>query len=142
MGIYLRIALLFFSATIVQGRAPPVLGGWMHHENPSRSLKFFNLAFQALAATVHPPYFHGTNMKIVKASTQIVNGVNYRLVVEKAEVSCGFLQPEWPATRYPYNPYSNLYCWTGKVLQVCTIELHENIRTKKVTTQRFDCQVP
>ncbi|KAK8782672.1 hypothetical protein V5799_015986 [Amblyomma americanum] len=142
MNVYLHIALFFCGAVVAQGRAPTILGGWMHHENPSRSLKFFNLAFQAFATRVNPPYLRGINLKVVKASSQVVNGVNYKLEVEKAEVSCGFQQLAWPATYYNWNPYKNLLCWTGKVLEVCTIQLHENIRTQKVKIESFDCRKP
>uniref|UniRef100_A0A1E1X0A7 Putative conserved secreted protein n=1 Tax=Amblyomma aureolatum TaxID=187763 RepID=A0A1E1X0A7_9ACAR len=142
MNVYLITALLLFSATVVQSRTPTLLGGWMHHKNPSNSLKFFNLAFDAFAAMFSPPYLHGTNLRIVKASTQVVNGINYKLEVEKAEVSCGFKQLEWFPTHYNQNPYKNLICWTGKVVEVCTIELHESFNAKKATVQSFDCRKP
>uniref|UniRef100_A0A6G5A9M0 Putative cystatin n=1 Tax=Rhipicephalus microplus TaxID=6941 RepID=A0A6G5A9M0_RHIMP len=82
-----------------------LVGGWREHKYPSESQKFITLAYQAFADALGEPYLHGTNLRVSKASTQVVAGLNHKLEVEQTQVSCGFKRP---ANGFPDNSYSRL----------------------------------
>uniref|UniRef100_A0A6M2E5H1 Putative conserved secreted protein n=1 Tax=Amblyomma tuberculatum TaxID=48802 RepID=A0A6M2E5H1_9ACAR len=158
MTVFLRSALLVYIAMVAQARTP-LLGGWVQHENPSSSLKFFQLAFKVLGPTVDPPYNSGTNMRIVKSSTQevfstlspppgkpekkmeILKAVKYKIIVEIADITCGFQRLEQNATTIKKRS-KKLYCWTGKVTEICRLELFELMKTKNVTVRYMNCKKP
>ncbi|XP_077523129.1 uncharacterized protein LOC144133961 [Amblyomma americanum] len=68
-------------------------------------MKFFNLTLQAFSANLQRPYLQGTNVKILKASTQVVNGLNYKIEVEISKILCGFKQSD---------TNRNLFCLTRR----------------------------
>nr|XP_054928870.1 uncharacterized protein LOC126534429 isoform X1 [Dermacentor andersoni] len=73
---------------------PQLVGGWREHKFPSASNKFIKLAYQAFSAALGEPHLHGVNLRVSKAATQVVAGLNYKLEVEQAQVSCGFQHPD------------------------------------------------
>uniref|UniRef100_A0A6G5A7G2 Putative cystatin n=1 Tax=Rhipicephalus microplus TaxID=6941 RepID=A0A6G5A7G2_RHIMP len=116
-----------------------LVGGWREHKYPSESQKFITLAYQAFADALGEPYLHGTNLRVSKASTQVVAGLNHKLEVEQTQVSCGFKRPPFPGAWQ--NPNS-LVCFTGKVIAVCTIEYFIPIKTSTPNITSFECKKP
>nr|XP_037275432.1 uncharacterized protein LOC119168123 isoform X2 [Rhipicephalus microplus] len=108
-----------------------LVGGWREHKYPSESQKFITLAYQAFADALGEPYLHGTNLRVSKASTQVVAGLNHKLEVEQTQPFPGAWQ----------NPNS-LVCFTGKVIAVCTIEYFIPIKTSTPNITSFECKKP
>ncbi|XP_037499801.1 uncharacterized protein LOC119373809 isoform X2 [Rhipicephalus sanguineus] len=122
------IALIFCVTTLVQAHwerarhlRPQLLGGWRQHKYPSQSSKFIRLAYQAFASALGEPSLHGINLRVSKAATQVVAGLNYKLEVELAKVSCGFQHP---------------------VVAVCNIDFYHRIGTSTPNITSFSCNEP
>nr|XP_050037662.1 uncharacterized protein LOC126534429 isoform X2 [Dermacentor andersoni] len=118
---------------------PQLVGGWREHKFPSASNKFIKLAYQAFSAALGEPHLHGVNLRVSKAATQVVAGLNYKLEVEQAQVSCGFQHPQPQGT---WNHPQSLVCFTGKVVAVCNIEFFHSLRAPVPNITSFECKEP
>uniref|UniRef100_A0A224YD97 Cystatin n=1 Tax=Rhipicephalus zambeziensis TaxID=60191 RepID=A0A224YD97_9ACAR len=141
-----NVALIFCFAVVtnanwdtVRRSTPRLVGGWREHKYPSESPKFIRLAYQAFAHALGEPYLHGINLRVSKAATQVVAGLNHKLEVEQAQVSCGFQHPQFHGT---WQHQNNLVCFTGKVVAVCNIEFYIPIRTSTPNITSFECKKP
>ncbi|KAL1481002.1 hypothetical protein MTO96_050559 [Rhipicephalus appendiculatus] len=140
------IALIFLVTTITQAHwetarrsRPQLIGGWRLHKYPSQSSKFVTLAYQAFSSALGAPSLHGINLRVSKAATQVVAGLNYKLEVELAKVSCGFQHPQNYA-KWHYT--HNLVCFSGQVVAVCNIDFYHRIGTSTPNVTSFKCNEP
>ncbi|XP_037499684.1 uncharacterized protein LOC119373693 [Rhipicephalus sanguineus] len=141
-----NVALIFCLAAVtnanwerVRRSTHQIVGGWREHKYPSESPQFIKLAYQAFATALGEPFLHGINLRVSKAATQVVAGLNHKLEVEQAQVSCGFHRPQFHGVWHHPN---SLVCFTGKVVRVCNIELYIPIKTSVPNITSFECKEP
>ncbi|KAL3170429.1 hypothetical protein MRX96_014662 [Rhipicephalus microplus] len=71
--------------------------------------------------------------------TVVVAGLNYKLEVELAKASCGFLhQQDYERRHYA----QNLVCFAGQVVAVCNIDFHHLVGTATPNMTSFKCNEP
>uniref|UniRef100_L7LRB4 Putative tick salivary cystatin n=1 Tax=Rhipicephalus pulchellus TaxID=72859 RepID=L7LRB4_RHIPC len=141
-----NIALIFCVTTFTQAHwetarrsRPQLLGGWRQHKYPSQSSKFIRLAYHAFSSALGEPSMHGISLRVSKAATQVVAGLNYKLEVELAKVSCGFQHPHnYEKWHYAHN----LVCFSGQVVAVCNIDFYHGIGTVTPNITSFKCNEP
>ncbi|KAK8777939.1 hypothetical protein V5799_020720 [Amblyomma americanum] len=101
-------------AGLCQGQK--LIGGWLE-QDPSSDPKYLQLAHFAIAQeTTGLTYYH-TVLRLLKVETQIVAGVNYKLIFETAPTNC----------KVSDGPYSSERCQptSNQASAACTAIIYE-----------------
>ncbi|XP_037579899.2 salivary cystatin-L2 [Dermacentor silvarum] len=107
---------VFVVATITVQCYAHMVGGWTEH-NPSSDPKYLKLAHFAIAQQTAGLTHYSTVLRLLKVETQVVAGVNYKLIFETAPSNCAIAD----------GPYSIEHCkpTTDQASAACTAIIYE-----------------
>nr|XP_050037659.1 salivary cystatin-L2-like [Dermacentor andersoni] len=109
-------AVVFLLATISAQCSARLIGGWTEHD-PSSDPKYLKLAHFAISQQTTGLAHYHTILKLLKVETQVVSGVNYKLIFETAPSNCTVAD----------GPYSSEHCkpTTNQASAACTAIIYE-----------------
>ncbi|KAH6926471.1 hypothetical protein HPB50_018731 [Hyalomma asiaticum] len=118
-------ASLFALTVIVAQCSAAEVGGWTEHD-PSSNPKYLELAHFAISQQTTGLTHYHTVLRLLKAETQVVAGVNYKLIFETAPSNCTIAD----------GPYSSELC-KPTTTQDCALEAVPNVAVAKLLISYF-----
>ncbi|XP_037499819.1 salivary cystatin-L2 isoform X2 [Rhipicephalus sanguineus] len=109
-------AALFVLIAVAAQCSAMMTGGWTE-QNPSSDPKYLRLAHFAIAQQTTGLPNYQTVLRLLKVQTQVINGVNYKVIFETAPSNCTVAD----------GPYSSELCkpTTNQASAACTAIIFE-----------------